>query len=172
MRLTPIALTVAIALATMASAGQGQRPDDQIDPRSVALVEQGAGADRARRSYNEAIDLLETALAVDPRNRSAYIGLARVAQAQKLPGKAISFYAEALQARAERRQRARRPGRGLCPARRGRARPAQSRARSAPCAASPCPQATAARRVDRQGPAGRRSLTAQRPAKPAGADSR
>ncbi len=38
MRLSPIALTVAIALATMASAGQGQKPDDQIDPRSVALT--------------------------------------------------------------------------------------------------------------------------------------
>ena len=37
MRLTPIALSVAIALATVASAGHGQRPDDQIDAR----VDQG-----------------------------------------------------------------------------------------------------------------------------------
>jgi tetratricopeptide (TPR) repeat protein len=96
MRFTPIALSAAIALATIASAGQGQRPDDQLDPRSVALVQQ-AGAHSAAGRHNEAIDLLETALAVDPRNRSAFILLARVSQAQRLPGKAIRFYAAALQ---------------------------------------------------------------------------
>jgi tetratricopeptide (TPR) repeat protein len=95
MRLAPIALTVAIALATMASAGHGQKPDDQIDPRSVALVGQ-AQALHAGARFQEAIDLLESALAVDPRNRQAYIGLARVAQSQKLPGKAVRFYGEAL----------------------------------------------------------------------------
>jgi len=96
MRLTPIALSAAIALATFASAGQGQRPDDQIDPRSVALVRE-AQAHSAAGRHNEAIDLLETALAVDARNRTAFIALARVAQAQRLPGKAIRFYASALQ---------------------------------------------------------------------------
>jgi tetratricopeptide (TPR) repeat protein len=96
MRFTPIALAAAIALATIASAGQGQRADDQIDPRSAALVQQ-AQAHSAAARYNEAIDLLETALAIDPRNRPAFIALARVAQAQRLPGKAIRFYAAALQ---------------------------------------------------------------------------
>jgi tetratricopeptide (TPR) repeat protein len=95
MRLTPIALTAAIALATFASAGQGQRPDDQIDPRSTALVQQAAGHSAAGR-HNEAIDFLESALAVDPKNRTALIALARVAQAQRLPGKAIRYYAAAL----------------------------------------------------------------------------
>jgi Tfp pilus assembly protein PilF len=95
MRLMPIALSAAIVLATMASAGQGQRPDDQIDARSVALTQQ-AQALTASGKYNEAIDVLETALAVDPRNRGAYVALARVAQAQKLPGKAVRLYAEAL----------------------------------------------------------------------------
>jgi len=95
MRLTPIALSVAIALATMASAGHGQRPDDQIDARSMALLQQGQALTASAR-YNEATDVLETALAVDPRNRAAYIALARVAQGQKLPGKAVKFYAEAL----------------------------------------------------------------------------
>ena len=83
MRLTPIALTVAIALATMASAGQGQKPDDQIDPRSVALTQQGQAL-AAQARYQEATDLLESALVVDPRNRQAYIGLARAAQGQKI----------------------------------------------------------------------------------------
>jgi tetratricopeptide (TPR) repeat protein len=95
MRFTPIALTVAIALATVASAGHGQKPDDQIDARSVALAQEAQGLSAAAK-YQEATDLLETALAVDPRNRQAYVGMARVAMAQKLPGKAIRFYTEAL----------------------------------------------------------------------------
>jgi Tfp pilus assembly protein PilF len=95
MRLTPIALSAAIVLATMASAGHGQRPDDQIDPRSLALTQQGVTLTAAGR-YSEATDTLESALAVDPRNRSAYIALGRVAQGEKLPGKAIKYYSEAL----------------------------------------------------------------------------
>lgn len=95
MRLTPIALAAAVAVATMASAGHGQKPDDQIDPRSAALVQQAQTLHAAAR-HQEAIDLLETALAVDPKNRQAYLGLARVAQSLKLPGKAIKFYGEAL----------------------------------------------------------------------------
>ena len=95
MRLMPIALSVAIAAATMASTGYGQRPDDQIDPRSAAMVEQARQLSAAGR-HSEAIDLLETALVLDPRNRGAYIQLGRVAQAQRLPGKAIRLYADAL----------------------------------------------------------------------------
>ena len=95
MRLTPIALSVALALATMASAGHGQRPDDQIDAQSLALLQQGQALTAASQ-YEQATDVLETALAVDPRNRAAYVALARVAQGQKLPGKAIRLYSEAL----------------------------------------------------------------------------
>jgi Tfp pilus assembly protein PilF len=95
MRLTPIALSAALVLATFGSAGQGQRSDDQIDPRSIALLQQGEALTAAGK-YTEAADMLETALVVDPRNRGAYIALARVAQGQKLPGKAIRLYAEAL----------------------------------------------------------------------------
>jgi Tfp pilus assembly protein PilF len=95
MRLTPIVLTLAIAAATMASAGQSQRPDDQIDPRSTALLQQ-AQAQSAAGRFEEANDLLETALVVDPRNRAAYIALGHVAQAERLPGKAVGYYGEAL----------------------------------------------------------------------------
>lgn len=95
MRLTPIALSVALAVATMASAGHGQKPDNQIDARSLALTRQGEAL-TASAQYDAAIDALESALVVDPRNRGAYVGLARVAQGQKLPGKAIALYAEAL----------------------------------------------------------------------------
>lgn len=95
MRLAPITLSAALVLATMASAGHGQKPDDDLNPRSVALVQQGESL-AASGQYQAANDALETALAVDPRNRAAYIGLAHVAQGQKLPGKAIGLYAEAL----------------------------------------------------------------------------
>jgi Tfp pilus assembly protein PilF len=95
MRLTPIALSAALVLATVSSAGLGQRPDEQVDARSMALTDQ-AQALTAQGRYGEATDLLETALAVDPRNRQAYVGLAKAAQGQKLPGKAIKFYYEAL----------------------------------------------------------------------------
>ena len=95
MRLTPIALSVALALATVASAGHGQKPDDQINPRSAALVQQGQAL-MTSGQFNQAIDLFETALVLDPRNRAAFVALARVAQAQRLPGKAIRFYSEAL----------------------------------------------------------------------------
>ena len=96
MRLIPVLLAAFIAAGTMASAGFSQRPDDQIDPRSVSIVSQGRTALTAGR-HDDATDLFETALAVDPRNRDAYVGLAHVAQAQRLPGKAIRLYADALQ---------------------------------------------------------------------------
>jgi len=95
MRLTPVAFAAAIIVGTMASAGHGQRPDDQIDPRSASLAQQAEQSLTAGK-HEEATDLFETALAVDPRNRSAYLGLARVAQAQRLPDKAIRLYQDAL----------------------------------------------------------------------------
>ncbi len=95
MRLSPAAVALSLTLAMVSSAGQTQRSDDQINPRSLALVQQ---AEAARRAGNltGADDLLETALAVDPRNRAAFIALAGVARQQELPGKAIRLYREAL----------------------------------------------------------------------------
>lgn len=95
MRLTPPAVALALALATVSSVGHGQRPDAQIDPRSVALVTQARSAIGAAR-YEAANDALETALAVDPRNRMAYGLLAEIALKQALPGKAIRLYRESL----------------------------------------------------------------------------
>jgi Tfp pilus assembly protein PilF len=97
MRLTPIALSAAIILATMgSSAGFTQKADDRIDPRSIALAQQARSLN-AQGKYLEATDLFESALAIDPRNRQAYLGLAQAAQGEKLPGKAVKFYFEALQ---------------------------------------------------------------------------
>ena len=159
MRFTPIALSAAIALATFASAGQGQRPDDQIDPRSAALVQQAAAHSAAAR-YNEAIDLLESALAVDPRNRGALIALARVAQAQRLPGKAIRYYAAALVL--EPNDVAALAGQGEAYVQRGaveRARQNLARVRTL-CGAN-CGQADALAASIQRGPPA--ELTAQRP---------
>lgn len=95
MRLTPPALALAALLATVSSVGHSQRPDNQIDARSLALM-QVAKTDLAAGRLAEANDGLETALAVDPRNRQAFVLLAEVAKKQGLPGKAVRFYREAL----------------------------------------------------------------------------
>ena len=47
MRFSPIALALSLSLAAVSSAGQSQKPDDQINPRSIALMKQG---DEARRA--------------------------------------------------------------------------------------------------------------------------
>ena len=168
MRLTPIALTVALAAATMASTGFGQRPDDQIDPRSSALVEQASQLSTAGQLV-QAEDLLETALAVDPRNRTAYIALGHIAQAQRLPGKAIRFYGQAL--RIEPNDVNALEGQGEAYVQRGaveRARANLARVRT--LCGQACPQATQlASAIDRGPPA--EVLASQRPEQGAPRDS-
>lgn len=89
-------LTIAgLAFALAASPVTGQRPDDQLLPRSVELLRKGEAA-LAAGKFTEADEALETALAVDPRNRAAYIALARVAQKQRLFGQAIRYTKKAL----------------------------------------------------------------------------
>ncbi|HWI87234.1 MAG TPA: tetratricopeptide repeat protein [Sphingomonas sp.] len=95
MRFSPTALVLALCLASISSSGIGQRRDDQIDPRSLALLQQG-DALRAAGNLSGAEDMLESALAIDPRNRAAYVALGRVAQGEGLPGKAVRFYRDAL----------------------------------------------------------------------------
>lgn len=95
MRLLPIALVLGVAAATMSTSVVGQRADGQIAPLSVTLQTRGEALTAAGQ-FTQAIDTLETALAVDPRNRGAYRALARVAYAQGLYGKAIKLYGEVL----------------------------------------------------------------------------
>jgi tetratricopeptide (TPR) repeat protein len=160
MRLTPIALSLALAAATMASAGSGQRPDDQIDPRSMALVER-AQVQSAAGHYDEANDLLESALAVDPRNRGAYIALGRVAQAQRLPGKAVRLFADAL--RLEPNDVTALAGQGEAFVQRGAVdRARQNLARVQTLCHQPCPQAQQLAAVIQRGPPAE-VLAAQRP---------
>lgn len=89
-------LALGVTALVAASPVVGQRPDNQILPRSVELQKQGE-AQIAAGKLLEAGGLLETAVAVDPRNRSAFVDLARVAKQQKLFGKSIKLANEALQ---------------------------------------------------------------------------
>jgi len=151
MRLTPIAFAAAIVAGTMASAGHGQRPDTQIDARSAAMAQQAQAALTAGR-HDEATDLYETALAVDPRNRAAYLGLARVAQAQRLPGKAIRLYQDALTI--EPNDLNALAGQGEAYVQRGavdRARRNLTRVQEL-CGRNACPQATSLAAVIQRGP--------------------
>lgn len=95
MRYTPVTCALALALACVSSGVNGQKPDADIDPRSTELVLKG-DALAAAGNYQGANDAIESALVLDPRNRNAYIALARVAQKQDLNGKAIRLYREAL----------------------------------------------------------------------------
>jgi len=72
-----------------------QRTDDQILPKSAELQKQAREAVAAGK-LETAEDLLETALAVDPRNRGAFVDIARVAEKQHLFGKAIRMTNKAL----------------------------------------------------------------------------
>ena len=95
MRSLPIALAASLALVSISTSLQGQRPAAAIDPRSLQLLAEGKAA-RAAGNVEGAIDAWETAVVVDPRNRAAFVALAQAAEARGLPGKAIRLYREAL----------------------------------------------------------------------------
>ena len=95
MRALPRLLMIGFAGMALAAPVAGQRADDQIQPKSVELQRQGKTL-LAAGKLEEAEDVLETALAVDPRNRWAFVDLARVAEKQHLFGKAIRMTNKAL----------------------------------------------------------------------------
>src|SRR5947209_11908831 len=95
MRALPrLVLTGFVGLA-LAAPVMGQRADDQIQPKSVELQRQARTLIAAGK-LEQADDVLETSLAVDPRNRWAFVDLARVAEKQRLFGKAIRMTSKAL----------------------------------------------------------------------------
>jgi Tfp pilus assembly protein PilF len=96
MRLMPRILVIGLASVALAAPVSGQRADNQINPKSVELQRQAKTLLNAGK-LEAAEDLLETALAVDPRNRWAYVDLARVAEKQRLFGKAIRMTSKALE---------------------------------------------------------------------------
>lgn len=95
MRFTAVSAALALMALSVSTSLMAQRPDDQIDPRSLALLAQGRAA-QAAGNIDGAEDALESALAVDPRNRAAFVVLAEISRGRGLPGKAIRLYHEAL----------------------------------------------------------------------------
>ncbi len=95
MRLSPLVLAFGLAASSLAVPVVGQKPDDQIAPRSVEFQQKGEAALTAGRLI-EADDAIETALAIDPRNRGAFVAMAKVAMKQKLFGQAIRLTNKAL----------------------------------------------------------------------------
>jgi Tfp pilus assembly protein PilF len=95
MRYSTVAIAASLALLSVSTSLSGQKPAEAVDARSLQLLAQAKAA-RAAGDLNGATDLLETAVAVDPRNRQAFVVMAEVAQARGLPGKAIRLYREAL----------------------------------------------------------------------------
>lgn len=96
MRSLPRLLLVGFAGLALAAPVASQRADDQILPRSAELQRQARELITAGK-LEQAEDTLETALAVDPRNRGAFVDIARVAEKQHLFGKAIRMTNKALQ---------------------------------------------------------------------------
>ena len=96
MRLFARALLMGFAATAFAAPVAGQRTDDQILPKSMELKRQAQVLASAGK-LDQAEDVLETALAVDPRNRWAFVDLARVAEKQRLFGKAVRMANKALQ---------------------------------------------------------------------------
>src|SRR5689334_21775250 len=88
-------LFVALAGLALSAPVAGQRPDDQIAPKSLDLQRQARELMNAGK-LEQAEDMLETSLAVDPRNRGAFVDIARVAERQHLFGKAFRMTNKAL----------------------------------------------------------------------------
>ena len=96
MQSLPRLLLVGFAALTLAAPVASQRSDDQILPKSVELDQQARQLISAGK-LEQAEDVLETALAVDPRNRGAFVDMGRVAEKQHLFGKAIRMTNKALE---------------------------------------------------------------------------
>lgn len=87
-----MALLVAGTVSTVAL---GAASSDAVSPASQRWTAIGQAAlDKGQAPA--AIDAFEAALAVDPKNASAFIGIAHAYDAQALPGRAIKYYREAL----------------------------------------------------------------------------
>jgi Tfp pilus assembly protein PilF len=95
MQSLPRLLFIGIAGIALAAPVASQRPDDQILPKSSELQRQAKDLISAGK-FEQAEDLLETSLAIDPRNRGAFVDIARVAEKQHLFGKAILMTSKAL----------------------------------------------------------------------------
>lgn len=88
-------MRLVMTLGALALVSAAPAPVRQAVAPASPLLTQGQAA-AAAGQYETATDLLESALAADPRNRTAYLALADVARKQGLPGKSIGLYRRAL----------------------------------------------------------------------------
>jgi Tfp pilus assembly protein PilF len=95
MRISPPVIALSALFLMASSASIGKKADSDIDPQSMALVAEAVAAQRAGDD-DAAFGWYETALAVDPRNRAAFVGLAEISAQRGLKGKAVGFYKSAL----------------------------------------------------------------------------
>ncbi len=95
-RLLPSVALAGVMIATLSSASIIERaPLVPLSPLSLAMQGEAErlealGEREAARGY------FETALAADPRNAAAFVGLGRIARIEGLTGKAIILFREAL----------------------------------------------------------------------------
>lgn len=95
MQSLPRLVLAGFAAFALAAPVAAQGPDDQIQPKSIELMHQGQAL-MAAGKLEDAENMLESSLAVDPRNRWAYVDIARVAERQHLYGKAVRMTDKAL----------------------------------------------------------------------------
>ena len=151
MRFSPIVLMLGLATSTLAIPAAGQRPDDQISPRSLEFAKRGEAA-LAAGNYLAADDALETALVLDPRNRGAFNTMAKVAIKQKLYGQAIRLTNKALSLEPTDRDAVAIQGEAMVEA--GAVpRARDNLAKLQKLCAGPCPQAVALSAAIARGPA-------------------
>ena len=93
MRVLAVAAIVSMGLASLVQAAP--IGDDILKPASLRLADAGRTA-LAKGDANAAIDNFEAALASDPKNVSAFTGIAASYEKLGLPGKAVKYYREAL----------------------------------------------------------------------------
>jgi Tfp pilus assembly protein PilF len=92
-------LIAVVLLASAVGAGAASSPTAAAKPASAlsqSFEAKGVAA-LAKGQPTAAIDAFETALAADPANANAYIGIARAYEAQGLTGKAVRYWGDALQ---------------------------------------------------------------------------
>lgn len=92
----PVLFTpVAAALLVVSLASPAAMARATVNATSARLASQG-DALLIQGKPADAIDLYETALAADPKNVDAFVGLGKAYEKQGLTGKALSFYRKAL----------------------------------------------------------------------------
>ncbi len=93
MRFAPAAAALSLALAVTSSVGWAESREPT--PRAGVLIAEGRAL-LDEGDIQAAVDAFEAALAVDPGYTPIFLDLARAARADRLQGKAIRYYREAL----------------------------------------------------------------------------